>query len=169
MARARESFSLLHEVAVGKVEPSQAVWQQGAALAVNVTLANHGGFDENVTVTVYANGTVVASYSLVSMVGNLTSVMLPYTGQALNPGTYTLKATVSQVSGKTYTADNTVAGGTITVTEVVPEFPPALLLAALMIATLRTRFAEELIRAIASLCLLFSLSYMQLSLLLVLP
>jgi hypothetical protein len=132
----RESFGQLHEVAVINVAPSQAVWQQGVALWVNVTLANYGGFDENVTVTVYANSTIVAFYSLVSKVGNLTSVVLPYSGQALTPGTYTLKAVVSPVAQEIYTADNIAIGTVITVTDVIPEFPHVLMLTALITVTL---------------------------------
>lgn len=106
-------------------------------------LGNLGGSDENVNVTVYANTTIVASSSLVVKAGNLTKATLPYTGQALNPGTYTLKATVSQVAGETYTADNTATGSAITVTETIPEFPPATMLAALITLTLAVSLASK--------------------------
>ena len=114
---------------------------QGNTLSVNVTLGSLGGSDENVNVTVYANNTAIASSSIVAKASNLTYAMLPYTGQALTPGTYMLKATVSQVAGETYTADNAVTGGIITVTEVVPEFPAAVMLAALITITLAVSLA----------------------------
>jgi hypothetical protein len=96
---------------------------------------NFGGHDENANITVYANSSVVASSSMVLKSGNLTNLILPYTGQALTPGTYTLKTTVSQVAGETYTADNTVTGGTITVTDVIPEFSPIMILITALLLT----------------------------------
>jgi hypothetical protein len=137
----REAVLTMHDVAVFNLTSSSAIWSQGNALSVNLTLGNLGGSDENVDVIVYANTTMVASYSLVVKAGNLTKITLPYTGQALNPGTYVLKATVSQVAGETYTGDNTVTGESITVTDVIPEFPPLTLLAALIVLTLTISLA----------------------------
>ena len=108
---------------------------QGNTLSVNVTLGSLGGSDENVNVTVYANNTEIASSSIVAKASNLTCATLPYTGQALTPGTYALMATVSQVAGETYTADNTATGGTITVTDVIPEFSPILVLTTALLLT----------------------------------
>ena len=131
----RESVLHMHEVAVFNITSPSTVWSQGSALTVKLTLGNLGGSDESVSITVYANSTIIATSTLTVKAGNLTTATLPYTGQALAPGTYTLKAAVSQVAGETYTADNTVTGGTITVTDVIPEFSPILILTTALLLT----------------------------------
>ena len=125
----RDSFSQLHEVAVLNVSSSVPVWGQGDTLSVTLSLANLGGSDENVNATVYANSTMIASSNLVVKAGNVTTATLPYTGQALTPGNYTLKAVVNPVANETYTADNTTTGSVITVTSLIPEFDSTALLA----------------------------------------
>ncbi len=97
-------------------------------------MGNLGGSDETANVTVYANTTVVASSLLSVKAGNLTAFTLPYSGQALTQGNYTLKAVVSPVANETYTADNTATGSIITVTGAIPEFDSTALLAVFFVA-----------------------------------
>ena len=130
-----------HGVAVFNLTSPIAVWGQGNALSVSLALGNLGGFDENANLTVYANTTVIASGSFTVKADNLTQLALPYNGQALTPGNYTLKAVVSPVAQETYTADNTALGGIITVTEVIPEFPAAMMLTVLLTLTLAVTLA----------------------------
>jgi hypothetical protein len=132
----RASRLAMHEVGVYNVTANVPVWTEGTTLSVTLTMGNLGGSNESVNASVYANSTLVASSTLTLVAGNLTTATLPYSGQILSPGNYTLKAVVSPVTGETYTADNTVVGSVIRVTGVIPEFPPAVMLSTLVILTL---------------------------------
>ena len=96
-------------------------------------MGNLGGSDENVSVTVCANSTVIASSNLFIQAGNMTTSSLPYNGQTLAAGTYRLEATVSPVPQESCAADNTVTGDVITVPVAIPEFGSPVIMASLLV------------------------------------
>ena len=72
----------MHDVAVLNATLSSVTGGEGGEPSVNVTLGNYGGSYENLTVSVYANNTLVASSNLTLKAQNLSTATLPLNSQA---------------------------------------------------------------------------------------
>jgi outer membrane protein assembly factor BamB len=105
-----------HDVTISSVTPSRNIIGQGYSLTVNVTAANLGTYDENFTVTCYANSTLVGAQDATLTQGTSTTITFIWntTGYAL--GYYTVSANASVVPGETHTEDNAYVNGAVKVT-----------------------------------------------------
>ncbi len=130
LTRARELLHLagyfnpppVHDVAVTSLLPSAASVAQGQTVTVTVQTANKGSVPENFTVTVYYNSTIIATKEITNLgLGETMITSLSWITEGVDPGSYTIKATVSIVPGETSTFDNTMTYGSILV---VDESPP---------------------------------------------
>lgn len=110
----------IHDIAITNVATSATLVGQKNALTVNVTLENMGGNDETFNVTVYANTTSIESTTLTLSSGNTTTISLTCNTAGLRVGNYTLTSYVKPLANETYTADNTIIGGIITVFDETP-------------------------------------------------
>lgn len=104
-------------IAVTNITPSKNVVGQGYSSSINVTVQNQGNLAETTNVTLYANTTTISTLSNINLTSG-SSVTIPFTWSTAGSakGNYTIAANVTQVSGETYTADNTKTFGIVTVT-----------------------------------------------------
>src|SRR5271157_993584 len=118
----------IHDIAVTNVTTSKTgctpmpTVGQNLTATVNVTVANHGTFDEsNITVTEYAAPSMPPSFPIgqfnVSLTaGSSMNLTLRWNTTGLSYGNYTISATATPVPGETNTSDNTLSDGQVLVT-----------------------------------------------------
>jgi hypothetical protein len=104
------------DVAVTAVAPSETTVAQSNPCLVNVTLANHGGYDETFNVTAYANQTAIGTRTVMLSAGNTTTIVLTWNTTGFSFGNYTMSATVTTVPNEINTGDNTLQDGQVLVT-----------------------------------------------------
>jgi hypothetical protein len=95
-----------HDVAVSNVVPSKTVVGQGLSMSINVSLANHGSYTENLTVATYANITSIASQSITLPSGSSATMTFLWNTTGFAEGKYILSAYAWPVLGETNTANN---------------------------------------------------------------
>jgi len=106
-----------HDIAVTKVTPFKTVVGQTYSLFINVTVENQGDTTETFNLTAYANITIIATVTNVTLTsGNSTTITLTWNTTGVPYGNYTITATATQVPGESYTADNTYSDGWVVVT-----------------------------------------------------
>jgi parallel beta-helix repeat protein len=109
-------MNFVHDTAVTDVEPGKRIVGQGFVSSINVTVANHGSYPEDINITVYANETCIASQTLFLSNGNYTNMIFNWDTTGFAKGNYTISAVADTVPGETYTEDNTLINGIVTVT-----------------------------------------------------
>lgn len=89
---------------------------QGYNAKVNVTILNEGDYTENVTVTAYANSTIIGTQTVNNLVPT-TQTTLTFTWNTTDfaKGNYTISAYAHPVPGETDTLDNTCVDGWVVV------------------------------------------------------
>jgi len=108
-----------HDVAVKSVKPSKTVVGQGFSLTIDVNVTNIGSFPENFNVIIYANTTVIATPTNITLTsGNSTTITLTWNTAAFPYGNYTISANATVVPDETDTTDNTLIDGWVLVTVV---------------------------------------------------
>jgi hypothetical protein len=106
-----------HDVAVTNVTPSKSIVGEGYGLRINVTAANPGDSRETFNVTLYANITIIASFTNITLTsGNSTTIAFTWNTAGFAYGNYTISAYASPVQGETNLANNNCTGGTVRVT-----------------------------------------------------
>jgi len=100
--------SLVHNVAVTEIIPSETKVYQEENVTIDVTVQNYGDYNETFTVNCYANSTPIGSenVNVITKASNITTFMWNTSG--FDRGNYVLKANASSVGGETYTGDNTI-------------------------------------------------------------
>jgi len=108
---------LWHDIAVSGVSASPTEVTAGESVTVSVTVENQGDFTETFTVTAYANETQIGDPQTVTDLAIDASTSLTFTWDTtdVDPGTYTMEAVASTVSGEFDTADNVLSGDAVTV------------------------------------------------------
>jgi hypothetical protein len=113
----------IHDVGVANVTTSKTgclpipTVGQGYGVKANVTVENHGDFAETFNVTVYANATVIGTYTNVTLPsGNSTTLAFTWNTASFAKGNYTVWAYAWPVQNETDTSDNTLVDGRIAVT-----------------------------------------------------
>ncbi len=112
-------FSNVHDVAITEVTASPNSVAVGEPVSIDVTVANEGDFPETFDVTTYWNigalhgviGTNVTSLDG----GTSTLLQLTWSTEGICTGIYTISAEASVVLDESYTADNTLIDGEVTV------------------------------------------------------
>jgi len=100
--------SLVHNVAVTEIIPSETQIYQEENVTVDVTVQNYGNYNETFTVNCYTNSTPIGSQG-VDLTANASDVVtFTWNTSGFARGNYILKANASSVDGETYTGDNTI-------------------------------------------------------------
>ena len=95
-----------HDVAVTDITPLKTVAGQSYCMNVSVTIANHGTFDENFNLSVFADSTLIAQTPATLTAANTVVKIFLWNTTGFTYGNYTLSAYVPPVSGETNTANN---------------------------------------------------------------
>jgi parallel beta-helix repeat protein len=96
--------------------PLKDVIGLGFTLNVSVFVMNYGSFPETLSVTVYANDTVISTFTDVSLASrNSTILQFKWDTTGFAKGNYTISANATIVEGETDTADNNFTGGWVIV------------------------------------------------------
>ena len=107
-----------HNVAVTNVTPSKTVLEQGHSMSINVTVTNQGDYIENFNLTLYANTTIIDTFTSITLTnGSSTIITFTWSTADVALGRYTISAEVSVVPGETDTADNFYVDGIV---QIVP-------------------------------------------------
>ena len=128
----------IHDVALTKIEPWRSIVTQNYACKINITIINKGNFTETVDVTLYANTTVIDTFtSIVLPSGHTLTITSTWNTTGFAKGNYTLSAYVWPVPGEVAVADNTFVDGYVCVVmagdinaDYVVNFKDAILLGA---------------------------------------
>lgn len=108
--------SLIHNVAVKKIAPSQVRVYQQEIVNVNVTVENQGDYDEpTIIVRLYANTTFLDSRTIALNTRTSTIVAFAWNTFGFARGNYTMKAEVYAVAGEVYVGDNVRTEGDVAV------------------------------------------------------
>lgn len=106
-----------HDITVTNVTMPKTVVGQGIPLNFNVTITNQGELTETFNVTAYANTTIIATLSNITLTsGNSTTLTFTWNTTGVAYGNYTISATATIIPGETDKADNTYTDGTVLVT-----------------------------------------------------
>jgi parallel beta-helix repeat protein len=111
-----QSTTGLHDVAVSHVASSKSVVGQGCCASINVTVANHGDYTENLNLTIYANTTLIRTQELTLSSGSAITVPVIWNSSGFAKGTYRIEASIPPVLNETNTDDNTLVDGWMLVT-----------------------------------------------------
>ena len=107
---------LVHNIAVFSIAVSRTTIRQGYAVTINVTVENQGSYAETCNLKVYANATVIKTFTGIALNrSGLAKVSFSWNTTGLTVGRYVIKAYASPVQGETETADNTLTDGAILV------------------------------------------------------
>jgi hypothetical protein len=108
--------SLIHNVAVTRVVPTQVRVYQQETVNVNVTVENQGDYNEpTITVSLYANMTFLGSKTTALNTRTSTIVAFAWNTFGFARGNYTMKAEANAVVGEVYLGDNVRTEGDVAV------------------------------------------------------
>ena len=105
-----------YDIATSAVAASKTVVGQDYPASVDIVVENQGNFTETFNVTAYANSTVIGSENVTLTAGSSATVTFTWDTSGFAKGNYTISAYAWPVSGETYTADNDLTDGWVTVT-----------------------------------------------------
>ena len=98
----------VHDISVIGLNSSKNVVGKGYSTLVSVTLQNQGDYAELFNVTVYANQTVLASYTGLALLhGSSTKLTFNWSTNSFEYGNYALRAVANPVLNESDTDDNT--------------------------------------------------------------
>lgn len=104
----------IHDIAVIDVTPWKTVVGQNYMCNINLTVTNEGNFAETFNLTLYADTTVIYTYTNITLPsGNSTTITFTWDITGCSKGNYTIWAYAWPILGETYTADNTFTDGWI--------------------------------------------------------
>lgn len=112
----------VHDVAVTSVTPSLTEVTAGEIVAIMVVVENQGTETETFDVTAYGSAVIGTQKVTNLTAGSSQNLTFNWNTSTVNPGTYTIKAVASTVTGENDTVDNTYFNGTVTINP-VPEPP----------------------------------------------
>jgi PKD repeat protein len=99
----------VHDLAITEVALSKDAVGQGCSMPVNATAQNQGDFTETLNATVYANTTIVASITNISLTsGASTTITFIWNTTGLCKGNYTITVAAAPVPDENDTLDNTL-------------------------------------------------------------
>ena len=113
-----------HAIRITSVTTSKTIVGQGYNITINVTIINHGIYDETFNATAYYNDTAIIlpngkNYTTVTLtIGNSTTVTFEWNTTGVPYGNYTISAYAHPVPGETYTTDNTYIDGWVLISVV---------------------------------------------------
>ncbi len=106
---------MTHDITLADITPWKTVAGQGSIMKINVTLENTGGYSEIFNVTLYANTTIIATITNVTL-SSWDTVTTIFTWNTTDfARAYVISANVSAVIGETDLTDNTFVYGIVKV------------------------------------------------------
>ena len=105
-----------HDVAITNIHPSKSIVGEGYGLHINITVANLGQYEEEFTLTLYANSSIINSTTQVLPTQTSEVVNIFWNINSFNKGNYSIWATASPVPNETNTVNNDMIDGWIFVT-----------------------------------------------------
>jgi peptide/nickel transport system substrate-binding protein len=109
--------TLIHAIAPKAVRSAKSSLGEGFMTTLTVDAFNQGNYEETFNISVFANNTLVGSFTNVSLAaGNSATLSLATDTSTLTKGAYQLVAVAEPVPGENYTIDNTFFGDWILVT-----------------------------------------------------
>ncbi len=103
-----------YDIGVTNIVPKKTTIGQGLSGAFNTTVTNYGFRTETFNLTIYANTSLVALISNITLSsGNTTSIPYNWNTTGWNMGNYSIKAIISNVTGEVNTDDNSYTDGII--------------------------------------------------------
>jgi outer membrane protein assembly factor BamB len=104
-----------HDISIISVKPTKTAVGQNYSLAIDVTIDNRGGFTESFNVTARANGTILQTETVTLENGTETVVSLTWNTTGFSMGNYFISTNATTVFGETFTLDNTLQQGEVTI------------------------------------------------------
>jgi virginiamycin B lyase len=105
-----------HDITVAEIAPSRNILGESYCLQIKTTVRNYGAHSETFNVTFYVNETLIEQQSVTLTNGTSANITFLWNTAGFTKGNYTLSVVADSVSGETYTEDNTLIGGWVTVT-----------------------------------------------------
>jgi len=126
----RTGFYSPHDLTVVDVTPSKTVVGQSYPTFINATITNEGRYTETFNVTIYANTTIIATLTNITLESrNSTALIFTWNTSGFAKGNYATSAYIWPIPGETDTTDNTFVDGHVIVampgdiTGSTPGFP----------------------------------------------
>jgi parallel beta-helix repeat protein len=105
-----------HDIGVTALISSKTVVGQGYSVSINGMLFNYGNETENLDIIVYANTTILTTFTSIALTGkNYAIITFTWNTSGFVKGNYTIWAYASPVEGETDTTDNTFVDGFVIV------------------------------------------------------
>lgn len=102
-------YGIQHDIGITSITTSKTIIVQGYSLHINIRSVNYGVNTENFNVTVYANTTIVATLTNLTLSsGNSTTLILTWDTTDCDYDNYTISTYASPVPGEVDTSDNTL-------------------------------------------------------------
>ncbi len=106
-----------HDIGITHFITSKTVVGQNFSLPSSMSIFNYGNNTEAFDVTVYANTTIIVTFTNITLASrNSRTLDFSWGNSGFAKGNYTIKAVADTVTGETYTIDNTLTAGIITIT-----------------------------------------------------
>jgi len=106
----------IHNIAITDLTATPNTVKIGQQISISITVANKGNFTETFSVTAYYEDTPIETKPVTKLAsGAFWTISIAWNTTGVNPGTYTLKAIATFVTGETKKDDNTFIGGTVTI------------------------------------------------------
>jgi hypothetical protein len=110
-------YGIPPDIAVTNVVCSKTVVGVGYSATINITVENHGIYIETFNLTAYANTTIIATLTNITITsGNSTTITFIWNTTVFAKGNYTIWAYAWPVPGETDTTDNTFTDGWVLIT-----------------------------------------------------
>ncbi|MEM3566561.1 MAG: CARDB domain-containing protein [Candidatus Bathyarchaeia archaeon] len=106
----------VHDIAITDLKTSKRKVVQGDIVTVNVTIQNQGDYDENVSVAIYANATIIGVKVATLVSGNSTTLTYIWNTTNFAIGKYKISAEVAQVTEEVDVTDNKYIDGLVKIT-----------------------------------------------------
>jgi len=102
------------DIGITNITTSKTVVGQGYKLDVNITILNYGINAETFNITAYANATIIATITSVTLASrNSTTITLFWNTSGFAKGDYAISAVAGTVPGETDTKDNLLVDGQV--------------------------------------------------------
>jgi parallel beta-helix repeat protein len=107
------------DIGITSITRSKTAVGQGFSLDLSVKAVNYGIFSEAFSITVYANTTIITTFTNIILASrNSTTITFTWNTAGFVKGNYTISAIATPVLGETDLSDNTCTGGSVQITEV---------------------------------------------------
>ena len=116
------TISAKHDVAVVDVTPFPSEVTVGKLVSIKVTVVNQGTETENFNIIIYYDNTIIGTKSVTNLAsGDSETLTINWETTDIDPGTYTIKAVASTITGEIDITNNEFIDDTVTIT--VQEAP----------------------------------------------